>query len=79
MNCVVFQISRYKASGFDGCTLALHHEYWDVIKEDLIKVFYEFRSSWVKNESTNATFISLMPKKVKLLYISYFKLQVILA
>ena len=35
----IFQLNRDKAPGSDGFTMALYQECWDVIKEDLIKVF----------------------------------------
>ena len=35
----MFQLNRDKASGPDGFTQALYQECWDVIKEDLMKVF----------------------------------------
>ena len=61
--CVVFQLNKEKALGPDGFTIALYEECWDVIKEDLMKVFQEFHSRGVVNQSTNATFITLVPKK----------------
>ncbi|RVW35851.1 Transposon TX1 uncharacterized 149 kDa protein [Vitis vinifera] len=38
-------------------------ECWDVIKEDLVRVFAEFHRSGIINQSTNASFIVLIPKK----------------
>ena len=61
----VFQLNRDKALGVDGFTMVLYQECWDVIKEDLMKVFHEFHSFGIINQSTNATFISLVPKKSK--------------
>ena len=58
-----FQLNRDKAPGPDGFTMALYQECWDVIKEDLMKVFQEFHSYGIINQSTNATFIALVPKK----------------
>ena len=34
-----------------------------MIKEDLVRVFAEFHSSEIINQSTNASFIILLPKK----------------
>ena len=34
-----------------------------MIKEDLLKVFSEFHSTGIVNQSTNSTFITLVPKK----------------
>ena len=34
-----------------------------MVKEDLMKVFKEFHSRGIVNQSTNATFIALVPKK----------------
>ncbi|RVW94050.1 putative ribonuclease H protein [Vitis vinifera] len=60
---VVFQLNKEKAPGPDGFTIAVYQECWDVIKEDLIRVFLEFHTNGVINQSTNATFIALVPKK----------------
>lgn len=41
---VVFQVSRYKALGLDGFKVALYQVFWDVIKDDVVKVFKVFHS-----------------------------------
>ncbi|RVW39059.1 Transposon TX1 uncharacterized 149 kDa protein [Vitis vinifera] len=52
-----------KAPGLDGFTIAVFQDCWDVIKEDLVRVFDEFHKSGIINQSTNASFIVLLPKK----------------
>ncbi|RVX22971.1 Transposon TX1 uncharacterized 149 kDa protein [Vitis vinifera] len=52
-----------RAPGPDGFTIAVFQECWDVIKEDLVRVFAEFHRSGIINQSTNASFIVLIPKK----------------
>ena len=47
----------------DGFTIAVFQDCWDVIKEDLVRVFDEFHRSGIINQSTNASFIVLLPKK----------------
>ncbi|RVW68278.1 hypothetical protein CK203_063588 [Vitis vinifera] len=42
----------------DGFTIAVYQECWDVIKEDLMRVFLEFHTNGIINQSTNATFIA---------------------
>ncbi|RVX05281.1 Transposon TX1 uncharacterized 149 kDa protein [Vitis vinifera] len=59
----IFQLDRDKAPGLNGFTIAVFQECWDVIKEDLVRVFVEFHRSGIINQSTNASFIVLMPKK----------------
>ena len=59
----IFQMDRDKAPGPDGFTIAVFQDCWDVIKEDLVRVFAEFHRSGVINQSTNASFIVLLPKK----------------
>ncbi|RVW16109.1 Transposon TX1 uncharacterized 149 kDa protein [Vitis vinifera] len=59
----IFQLDRNKAPGPDGFTIAVFQECWDVIKEDLVRVFAEFHRSGIINQSTNASFIVLIPKK----------------
>ena len=36
-----------------------------MIKEDLVRVFAEFHRCGIINQSTNATFIALLPKKIQ--------------
>ncbi|KAL6327159.1 hypothetical protein AAG906_015198 [Vitis piasezkii] len=52
-----------KTLGPDGFTIAVYQECWDAIKEDLMRVFLEFHTNEIINQSTNATFIALVPKK----------------
>ena len=73
VRCAVFKLNRDKASGSDGFIIALYQEWWDVIKEDLMKVFQEFHSRGIVNQSTNATFIALVPKKSQTSKISDFR------
>ncbi|KAJ9680329.1 hypothetical protein PVL29_019598 [Vitis rotundifolia] len=69
----IFQLDRDKAPGPDGFTMAVFQDCWDVIKEDLVKVFAEFHSSGIINQSTNASFIVLLPKKSMTKKISDFR------
>ncbi|RVW30605.1 Transposon TX1 uncharacterized 149 kDa protein [Vitis vinifera] len=62
----IFQLDRDKAPGPDGYIIAVFQDCWDVIKEDLVRVFAEFHRSGVINQSTNASFIVLLPKKRRL-------------
>ncbi|RVW44240.1 Transposon TX1 uncharacterized 149 kDa protein [Vitis vinifera] len=57
------KMDRDKAPGPDGFTIAVFQDCWDVIKEDLVRVFDEFHRSGIINQSTNASFIVLLPKK----------------
>ena len=59
----IFQLDRNKASGPDGFTIVVFQDCWAVIKEDLMRVFAEFHISGIINQSTNASFIVLLPKK----------------
>ena len=70
---VIFQLNRVKASGPDGFTIAVFQDCWDVIKEDLVRVFAEFHRSGIINQSTNASFIVLLPKKSLKKKISNFR------
>ncbi|WJZ96627.1 hypothetical protein VitviT2T_015292 [Vitis vinifera] len=66
-------MDRDKAPGPDGFTIAVFQDCWDVIKEDLVRVFPEFHRSGVINQSTNASFIVLLPKKSTTKKISDFR------
>ncbi|RVW63729.1 Retrovirus-related Pol polyprotein from transposon TNT 1-94 [Vitis vinifera] len=51
----VFQLNKEKAPGPDGFTIAVYQECWDVIKEDLMRVFFEFHTKgpmkwWMRKE-----------------------------
>ena len=59
----IFQLDRDKTPEPDGFTIAVFQDCWEVIKEDLVRVFAEFHSSGIINQSTNASFIVLLPKK----------------
>ncbi|RVW96808.1 Transposon TX1 uncharacterized 149 kDa protein [Vitis vinifera] len=69
----VFQLNKEKAPGPDGFTIAVYQECWDVIKEDLTRVFLEFHTNGVINQSTNVTFIALVPKKSQSFKISDYR------
>ncbi|RVW25092.1 Transposon TX1 uncharacterized 149 kDa protein [Vitis vinifera] len=69
----IFQLDRDKAPGPDGFTIAVFQECWDVIKEELVRVFAEFHRSGIINQSTNASFIVLLPKKSLSKRISNFR------
>ncbi|KAJ9680549.1 hypothetical protein PVL29_019768 [Vitis rotundifolia] len=69
----VFHLNKEKAPGPDGFTIAVYQECWDVIKEDLMRVFSEFHTNGVINQSTNATFIAMVPKKSQTLKISDYR------
>ena len=69
----IFQLDRDKASGLDGFTIVVFQDCWDVIKEDLVRVFAQFHRSGIINQSTNATFIVLLPKKSQTKKVSDFR------
>ncbi|RVX15151.1 Transposon TX1 uncharacterized 149 kDa protein [Vitis vinifera] len=64
---------RDKASGPDGFTIAVFQDCWDVIKDDLVRVFAKFHNSGIINQNTNASFIVLLPKKSQSKKISDFR------
>ena len=66
-------MNRDKASGPDGFTIAVFQDCWDVIKEDLVRMFAKFHRSGIINQSTNASFIVLLPKKSMSKKISDFR------
>ncbi|RVW46162.1 Transposon TX1 uncharacterized 149 kDa protein [Vitis vinifera] len=70
----LFSLERDKASGSDGFTIAMFQDCWDVIKEDLVRVFAEFHRSGIINQSTNTSFIVLLLNKSLTKKISDFRL-----
>ena len=69
----IFQLDRDKASGPDGFTIAVFQDCWDVIKDDLVRVFAEFHNNKIINQNTNVSFIVLLPKKSQSKKISDFR------
>jgi hypothetical protein len=65
--CEVFEVMKAlnsdKAPGPNGFTMAFFQACWDVLKEDIMNVFHDFRSRGMFKRSHKATFIALIPKK----------------
>lgn len=62
-----------KAPSPNGFTMAFFKHCWDVVKNDLLRVFIEFHKMETINKSMNSTFSTLMPKKDGLLALSDFR------
>lgn len=52
-------MDRDKALRLDGFSMALFKFCWDIVREDVIKVFVEFHLFMKFEKSLNATFIAL--------------------
>ena len=63
VRATVFLLNKEKALGPNGFTITMYQECWDVIKEDLLRVFSKFHINGIINQGTNVTFIVLAPKK----------------
>ena len=61
---VVKDFEGDKAPGPDGFPMAFFQACWDVIKLDLMEIFQVFFERGQFEKSLNATFISLIPKKL---------------
>jgi hypothetical protein len=59
---VVMTMEGDKARGPDGFSIAFFHFCWEVVKEDIMKIFKEFHAKGKFEASLNSTFISLIPK-----------------
>lgn len=64
LEAVVFQMKRGKAPGPDGFPAKFFQEFWEVIKLDLLAVVQESLLNKQMLRSMNATFLTLIPKKV---------------
>jgi hypothetical protein len=51
-----------KAPGSDSYSMAFFQACWDVLKEDIMKVFHDFHARGKFERSLNAMFIALIPK-----------------
>jgi hypothetical protein len=72
---VVQAMNGDKVPGLDGFSLAFIKACWVVLKEDIMVVFKEFHSTRSFDKSLNATFISLIPKKVGAVDLKDFRPQ----
>ena len=59
---VVLAMEGDKAPGLDGFPIAFFQVCWEVVKEDIMKIFREFHTEGKFEASLNPTFISLIPK-----------------
>jgi hypothetical protein len=71
---VVKALNGDKALGPDGFTMGFFQACWEVLKADIMNVFHEFHARGTFEKSLNATFISLIPKKPRLLTLRSFDL-----
>ena len=69
----IFQLDRDKTPGPNGFTIAMFQDCWEMIEEKLVRVFAEFHRNRIINQSTNASFIVLSPKKSLTKEISDFR------
>ncbi|KAF5450369.1 hypothetical protein F2P56_030729 [Juglans regia] len=61
---VVRKMAKDKAPGPDWFFMGFFQTCWEVLKDDLMKVFQEFYSDRKFEKSLNATFLALIPKKI---------------
>jgi hypothetical protein len=53
--------------------MAFFHVYWDVLKEDIMKVFHNFHARGKFERSINATCINIIPKQLVIVDINDFR------
>ena len=61
----MLHLNKENALDPNGFTIGFYQECWETIKDDLLRVFLKFHTNGITNQSTNATFITLVPKRVK--------------
>jgi len=59
----IMECDGEKAPGPDRYTMAVFHEFWDVMRGDLMNFFKEFYENGVVNKCVNETYICLIPKR----------------
>jgi hypothetical protein len=59
---VVKGMNRDKAPSPDSFPMAFFQDFWDVIKSDIMRVFFDFHAHSKFVKSVNASFIALIPK-----------------
>ena len=58
----IFDIEHNKAPGPDGFPAKFYQFFWDVVKQDLMSLFYEFYMGRLHIHSLNFGVITLLPK-----------------
>jgi hypothetical protein len=62
-----------KILGPDGFPMAFFKDYWDVIKSDIMRVFFDFHAHSKFVKRLNASFIALIPKTPGAIALSNFR------
>lgn len=65
VKAVVFNLASDKAPGSDVFPLSFFHRIWDLLRVDIMAFMKEFHSRGKLSKSIGASFIALIPKKVK--------------
>ena len=60
---VIFECDGSRAPGPDGFTLELFQSQWETMKDDILRVLFEFANDGIIHGATNEMYICLMPKK----------------
>jgi len=58
----IFDMEHNKALGPDGFPTEFDQFFWDVVKQDFMSLFYEFRMGRLHIHSLNFGVITLLPK-----------------
>lgn len=61
---IMKDMNEEKAPGPDGFSMAFFHSCWEIVKGDVLVVLDEFHREGRLELILNATFVSLLPKKV---------------
>ncbi|XP_073112185.1 uncharacterized protein [Elaeis guineensis] len=59
----IFSLAKNKSPGPDGFQISFYQKYWDVVSNDIIKLFASLHSGHCEFSRLNYTYISLIPKK----------------
>ena len=62
MRQAVWDCDSYKISGPDGVSFGFIKEFWNLLKEDMIRFMTEFHRNGQLTKGLNSTFIALIPK-----------------
>ena len=69
----LFACDGNKAPGPDGFTVELFQSQWETMKDEIMKVFFEFGRDGIIHGITNETYICLIPKKSSTLTVKNFR------
>jgi len=62
IKAAVWEVDSFKCPGPDGITFGFIKDFWDILKDDVLRFMVEFHRNGILSKGINSTFIALIPK-----------------